>query len=142
MTTDNLVSPDFELEIAGQKYLLDGSFGTLKAIQQAFNRDIVPFQASLLDLRNDELVKLLALLTHFAGPTAKPLDETTIGTWLLDEVGIVKSKADIVLRVQLMAFLRIAMTPKQERQKKRTQMREWIDQMQAASPGESTDASA
>ena len=36
-----LVSPSRTISIAGKSYTLDGSFGTLRAVQEAFNRDIV-----------------------------------------------------------------------------------------------------
>jgi len=125
------VSPNYPLTLAGRFLTLDGSFATLRAVQQAFRRDLIDVQAAVLDLRQDEIALLLALAT---GGTA---DEC--GALLLDEVGVT-SPAYQMVKAHLMAWLAVAMSPKADREAKRKSMGELIGRLEnpPASPGPST----
>ena len=137
--TDHLVSPDAMMSIAGKEYCLDGSFSTLKALQHAFGKDIVDVQSSIHLMRLDEFAKLLCILVECSGHRA---DEGVIGAWLVDEVGIVSYEQD-GLRLRIMGFLAVAMTPNREREKKRSEMANLIaEHASISSLGENTEISA
>lgn len=130
--TDHLVSPDRQVTIGKQTYTLDGSFKTLKAIQHAFGKDILFVQAGVLDMRQDEIARLVALAS------GAPEDE--IGQGILDEYDV--TGADYQhLKMELLAWLAVAMSPKRDREKKRQAMQEVIDRL-TASRGGSTSGSA
>lgn len=132
----HLVSPDAIVSIAGKEYVLDGSFGTLRALQHTFGKDIIEIQSSIHKMRMDEFAKLLSVLVECAG---HKLDEVTIGAWLVDEVGITGHEHNM-LRLRIMTFLAVAMSPNRERQKKRAEMDEILSSF-SASHGENTESS-
>jgi hypothetical protein len=127
--TDHLVSPDYTLPLGTITYTLDPSFKTLKAVQHAFQQDLLPLQARVLDMRQDEIAKLIAI------GSGQPEDE--IGQAVLDEVGLTEAGYEL-LKAHLMSWLYIAMAPKVERQKKAKQMGELIGKLSPASRGKST----
>lgn len=131
------VSPDALMTLAGKEYCLNGSFNTLKELQAAFGKDIVPLQSAVHTMRLDEFAKLLAVLIRCSGQDA---DEVKLGEWLVDEVGIVGQEQQL-LRLRVMAFLAVAMTPNRDRQKKRADMAKVIEEA-TPSHGENTDVSA
>lgn len=128
------VSPDYPITLAGKSFTLDGSFATLRSVQQAFRRDLIDVQASVLDMRQDEIAQLLAAAT---GGSA---DE--YGALLLDEIGVT-SPAYQMVKAHLMAWLAIAMSPKADREAARARMGELIGRLAGppASPGPSTRSS-
>jgi hypothetical protein len=127
--TDHLVSPDYTLPLGSKSYPLDSSFQTLKAIQHAFQQDLLPIQARVLDMRQDEIAKLIAI------GSGQP--EIEIGQAVLDEVGLTEAGYQL-LKAHLMAWLYIAMAPKADREKKRKEMGELIGKLSPASRGKST----
>ncbi len=126
------------MTLAGKEYCLNGSFNTLKELQQAFGKDIVQLQSTIHMMRLDEFAKLLAVLIRCSGHEA---DEAKLGEWLVDEVGITGQEHEL-LRLRVMAFLAVAMTPNRDRQKKRAEMEAIIAEATQPSRGLNTDASA
>ena len=126
------------MTLAGKEYCLSGSFNTLKELQQAFGKDIVQLQSGIHLMRLDEFAKLLAVLIRCSGHEA---DEVKIGGWLVDEVGIAGQEHEL-LRLRVMAFLAVAMTPSRDRQKKRAEMAAVIGEVTQPSLGLNTDVSA
>ncbi|CAN5263653.1 hypothetical protein BH10PLA2_BH10PLA2_00680 [soil metagenome] len=131
---DASVSPSASVTIADKQYTLDPSFATLRSIQQAFNLDIVAVQASILDMRQDEVAKLISL-----GSNA---NETEIGQAIFDELDVAGTDY-FMLKAALLKWLAIAMTPKRDREKKSQQIIAIIDRLKAniPSPGETTSDS-
>ena len=136
--SDHLLEPTILLKIAGKEYALDGSFNTLKALQQGFDKDIMDVWASVIHMRLDEFTKLVTMLIQCSGKSA---DESVIGQWIVDEVDVL-GKEYRLLKAQVMNFLLLAMTPKIDRQKKRVELAEMIESMRLNSLGLNTEDSA
>jgi hypothetical protein len=130
--SDFFVSPDREIPLAQIRITLNGSFATLRAIQQAFGKDILNVQAGLLDMRQDEIARLISLATG--------LDELLVGQTILDHYDIA-GRDYRQLKAELMAWLAVAMTPKRDRKKKAEESQAIIDSL-SDSPGPSTSSSA
>lgn len=129
--TDHFVSPDREITLGDLTIKLDGSFAALRAIQQGFGKDILVVQASVLDMRQDEIAKLVSLATG--------LDELHLGQAILDNYDIAGRDYQR-LKAELMVWLAVAMTPKRDRKKKAEASQAILDGL-SASPGEITSSS-
>jgi len=126
-----MVSPERQIKIGDKPYSLDSNFKTLRAIQHAFNQDILQVQIRILDMRQDEIARLIAL--------GSGGNEEEIGQALFDEFDITSTEYQF-LKAELLAWLAVAMTPKRDREKKSQQMAELIADLH--SPGPSTKSSA
>ncbi len=104
-----LVSPSRTITIAGKDYLLDGSFSTLRAVQEFFSKDIVQILINVMDMRLDEISSLVAI--------GCKQDADDIGQAILDSTGAMTTDYAI-LKTQLVAWLNVALTPKDAREKK------------------------
>jgi hypothetical protein len=132
--SDAQISPERQIAVGGQALTLDGSFRTLKAVQHGFGQDLLRVQARVLDMRQDEVARLLAL--------ASGLDEDAAGQMILDEVDVAGA-AYQMLKAELMAWLAVAMTPRADREKKARALDALIDKLRSpASRGGSTSSSA
>jgi hypothetical protein len=129
--TDYFVSPDRDIQLGDLTIRLDGSFAALRAIQQGFGKDILLVQASILDMRQDEIARLIALATG--------LDELLLGQAILDNYDVTGRDYQR-LKAELMAWLAVAMTPKRDRKKKAEANQAIIDGLNA-SLGQSTSSS-
>lgn len=127
------VSPSRTITIAGKDYVLDGSFATLRAVQQHFKKDVVQVLASIMDMRLDEIADLIAIAKRDTTTTA---DE--IGQQIMDQVGVMK-RDYVSFKLQLLAWLNIAIAPKAEREKKSVEMSALIARQN--SPGPTTSDS-
>lgn len=134
--SDALVSPDRDITIGKLSFTLSGSFQTLKALQHAFRMDLLPLQASILHMRQDEIAGLVAIAS------GKPELQDEIGQAILDELDV--SGADYrMLKAELLAWLAVAMTPKRDREKKARDMARVIGSLKKpASRGKTTRGSA
>ncbi len=130
--SEHFVSPDREITLGDLTIRLDGSFAALRAIQQGFGKDILVVQASVLDMRQDEIARLISLATG--------LDELLLGQAVLDNFDIADRDYQR-LKAELMAWLAVAMTPKRDRKKKAEASQAIIDRL-SDSPGPSTSSSA
>lgn len=130
--SDNLVSPEQQLVIGDQTYVLDGTFQTLKAIQHAFGQDILVVQARILDMRQDEITRLIA--------AASGKDEDVIGQAILDQMDLAGTDY-MLLKGGLLTWLALAMTPRRDREKKALALAETLERFKA-SRGETTRSSA
>ncbi len=128
---DSFVSPERRITIAGNPFTLDGSFKTLRSVQHAFNQDILFVQARVLDMRQDEIARLLSIATG--------KDEEEVGQLLFDELDVAGVDYQF-LKAELLAWLAVAMTPKKDREKKSQQMAGVIANL-TVSPGRSTNSS-
>lgn len=124
------VSPTRTLVIAGKPYTLDGSFGTLRSVQQRFNRDVVQVLIGVMDMPLADVADLIAI---GAGQ-----DADAVGQAILDDAGAA-SREYAVLKTQLVAWLTVAVSPKAERQKKSAAMDAILARM--TSPGPTTSGS-
>lgn len=129
--TDHIVSPDRDIKLGELSLTLSGSFAALRAIQQGFGKDILLVQTSILDMRQDEIARLIAL--------ASGGNEEQIGQSLLDELGLAEMQY-VQLKYELLTWLAIAMTPKRERKKKAEAMQQIINDL-TASLGQNTSDS-
>jgi hypothetical protein len=136
--SESLVSPDAIFKIAGRDYLFEGSFAAFKALQVALKKDITEIHANIFQMRLDEFVTLLHVLVKLSGGI---LSEEEIGQWLVDDVGV-DSAEHLMLRGEIIVFLSVAMAPKREREKKKAQTKEILQQLLSASRGENTSVSA
>ncbi len=127
--TDSL-SPNRTITIAGKKYVLDGSFGTLRAVQEFFKKDIVQVLIGIMEMPFHSVADLIAI------GSGHPENADAIGQAILDEVGTMTS-GYVLLKTELTAWLNVAMAPQKDREKKSEQMRTIIEKM-SASRGEST----
>ncbi len=107
----SLVSPERTVAVGPLSLALSGTFGTLKAVQHAFGRDVVQILLSVRDMRLDEVVKLLAVAS------GRPDDEELIGQTILDEIGIF-SPGYTALKAELTGWLDLAISPERDREKK------------------------
>ncbi|WP_020471461.1 hypothetical protein [Zavarzinella formosa] len=128
---DALVTPSRTISLGDQQYVLDGSFATLRAVQEAFGEDVVQLLMRLMDMRVDEVAKLIGV-AH-----GSPADE--VGQIILDQVGRMTA-AYGTLKIELLAWLNIAIAPKADREKKSAEM-EAILKARLASRGRTTSDS-
>jgi hypothetical protein len=136
-----MLSPNRTITIAGKDYVLDGSFATLRAIQQAFDKDIVFVLTGILDMRLDDLATLIAV------GAGVPRDADAIGQAIVDTMDIMRMRVDAdyyLLKTELIAWLTVAVAPSAEREKKSADMNEMLANQKAhsPSPGGSTASSA
>lgn len=118
--TDHLVSPEYTLPLGSKVYALDSSFKTLKAVQHTFAEDLLVIQARVLDMRQDEITKLVAI------GTGRPEDD--IGQAVLD-IGLMGVEYQL-LKARLAAWLHIAMSPKPDREAMARSMGEIIGKLE------------
>ena len=122
-----LVTPSRAISIGAKDYLLDGSFATLRAIQETLRLDVVQILINVMDMRLDEIARLIAI---GSGGNA---DE--IGQAIVDATGAITPEYAL-LKTNLVAWLNIAITPKADREKKRAEMEAIIaSQTKSSSPG-------
>ncbi|MCE9566371.1 MAG: hypothetical protein K8U57_30475 [Planctomycetes bacterium] len=126
------VTPDRTIAIGPRSLVLSGNFGTLKTIQHAFAQDLIPLQARIFEMRQDEIARLVAL--------ASGTDEAEVGQLLLDELDVTSTDY-LMLKAELMAWLAVAMTPKRDREKKVQATAEMLARLRG-SRGGSTASSA
>ena len=131
--TDALVSPSRTVTIGKDTHRLDGSFATLRAIQERFAQDVVQIVTHIMDMRLDETATLIAI------GIGKPHDVDAIGQAIVDEIGL--STAYIVLKTQLYGWLMVALAPKADREKKACEVDEIIEKARAVSFGPTTSDS-
>lgn len=135
--TDHLIDPSRPVTIAGKAYTLDGSFKTLKAIQAAFEKDVVDVQVEAFrGMRFDDMAKLIHV--GIEGSGEKPPAREDIEHEVVEEIGITET------RYLLTEWLLVALTPKRDREKKAREVADAIARMKAAadSLGASTGGSA
>ncbi len=119
------VSPSRTITLAGKDYLLDGSFATLRAVQEFFGRDIVQILINVMDMRLDEISSLIAI--------GSKQDTNDIGQAILDSTGAMTTDYAI-LKTQLVAWLNVALTPKDAREKKSADMEALISKTLSRGP--------
>ena len=124
---DNMLSPSRTIMLADKDYHLDGSFGGLRRVQESFDKDIVLILCDIMDMRVDEIAKLIAVACNG--------DVDAIGNAILN-MGIMGNDY-IVLKTELIAWLNVAVAPKKDREKKSAEMNELILKM-SASRGQNT----
>lgn len=131
--TDYLVSPEYTLEIGGKPYTLDGSIGTLKAIQHHFKKDILDVLTELAGMRFDEHAEIIRLGIGQAAPPLEVIEQS-----IVDDIGITET------RWHLQAWLVMAVTPKRDREKKAKEVAELLRKLTASvdSLGENTSSFA
>ena len=111
--SDAAVSPERTVTLAGKEFVLKGNFGVLKAIQHVFREDILQVQARVPDMRQDEIVQLLAV-----GLKASDIEiaEDAISEAVIEiDISSVEYR---FLKFQLTGWLAIAISPKSLREKK------------------------
>lgn len=130
--TDHLVSPERAVTIGGKTYPLDCSFRTLKAIQHAFEKDILDVLTGVKDMRFDEHARLIQIGIGEGGPTLEEIEQA-----IVDDIGIA------AVRWEVQAWLAIAVTPKRDREKKAKEVTELLERLRGsvASLGETTSSS-
>jgi hypothetical protein len=126
------VSPSRTIKIGAKEFVLDGSFGTLRAVQEAFSRDVLQLLFLIPEMRLDQI----ATLIHIGSGKATPVDD--IGQLIVDEIGAV-TPGYASLKTELLAWINVAIAPKDAREKKRAEMQAIIDK---TSPGTTTSDSA
>lgn len=129
---DNLVSPSRTITIGEKKYVLDGSFATLRAIQQHFDKDVVQILITITEMRLDQIADLIAI-----GSGQGNADE--IGQSIADEIGA-NTIEYVRFKTQLVAWLNVAITPKASREKKIAEMDALV--AKSTSLGQTTSSSA
>lgn len=134
--TDYLVSPEWPIEIEGKRYTLDCSFRTLKAIQHAFEKDILDVLTDVSSMRFDQHARLVEIGINGSGEKSPSID--VIEQAIVDEIGIG------YIRHVLNAWLIISVSPKKDRPKKAKQVTELLQKMKEGvdSLGEITSSSA
>ncbi len=133
---DHLVSPSRDITIAGVKYTLDGSFGTLRKLEEHFRLDLVRLLTVVIDMPASDIADMIAI---GSGQRDKVGD---IGQVIMDDIGLMSSEY-VTLKTELVAWLHIAIAPKAEREKKSKEMQAIIDAQIASrspSPGQVTSA--
>jgi len=126
-----MISPSRTITIGDKQYVLDGSFGTLRTVQESFKRDVVDLVIGVMDMRLDEVAKLIAHASNSI--------QDEIGQAILDNLG--QGNAYVLLKTELYAWLMVALAPKAEREKKSVQMDEIVQKARAAFHGQTTNAS-
>lgn len=137
-----LVTPDKDIQIGERKFTLVGSFKVLKELQHAFQRDIIPIQASVMHMRQDQIAKFIAIANAASSHSLTAPTDEEIGQLILDEMDIADNDY-IVLKAEIMTWLLLAMTPKRDREKKRPELNEIVRKIRAnlTSPGMTTSES-
>jgi hypothetical protein len=134
--TDALVSPSRTVRIAGRDYRLDGSFATLRAVQEHFKRDVVIVWAGILDMRLDEVAALIAI---GAGGKADEIGQAVVDSM---DVFDLRASADYyLLKSELVAWLAVAAAPKADREKKSAEFEAMLERQKSGSPGPNTSGS-
>lgn len=117
-----LITPDKTITIGERSFTLVGSFEVLRDLQHAFAKDIIPLQASVMHMRQDQIAKLIAI--------ASRSNEQEVGQLILDEMDVADS-AYIVLKAEIMTWLLLAMTPKKDREKKSAEVAKIVEGIKA-----------
>ncbi len=128
-----VISTSRTLAIGEKEYVLDGSFATLRKVQERFGKDIVQALIALMDMPLDAVADLIAIAS------GKPDEADAIGQAICDHVGLL-TIAYVGLKTQLVAWLTVAVSPVADREKKRAEMQAIIDK-QSPSPGASIASS-
>jgi hypothetical protein len=132
------LTPNHTIKIANKEHVLDGSFATLRALQEHFKKDILFIQGNIYEMRLDELASLIAIAS------GKPLLTDAIGQDILNSMDIMLMRPDApywILKTEIISWLLIAIAPEHAREKKRTDVQQLIEK-QKASRGVSTANSA
>jgi hypothetical protein len=133
--TDHLIDPSKPVTVGGKTYTLDGSFKTLKAVQHAFEKDVVDVQVEVYrGMRFDDMARLISVGIAGSGETPPALE--AIEQEIVEEIGITET------RYLLTEWLVLAMTPKRDREKKARAVAEAIAALRGDSPGTTTGGSA
>lgn len=126
------VSPSRTIAIGDKEFVLDASFATLRSLQESFKKDVLHLLFAIPDMRLDEVVKVISLASGTAA------DE--VGELILDAYGVTTAEYAL-LKTELVAWLHVALAPKQDREKKKAEMAALIER-QKASRGTTTSDSA
>lgn len=111
---DSGISPYASITIGGKDYSLDCSIGTLRNIQNHFDKDIIIVQSDCFTMKFDDLAKLFSIGMQ----NAPSLEQ--IAQEIIDDIGIIKARALAA------SWLVIAVTPIEHRQKKAEEMKEML----------------
>src|SRR5690242_19828139 len=114
------LTPSRTVTVAGKQYTLDGSFATLRAVQEAFQKDVVQLLIGVMDMRLDEIARLVAV------GSGQPQAADAIGQSILDDMGTMTPEY-VLLKTELTAWLYVAVSPQKDREKKSEQMQALID---------------
>lgn len=137
--SDTLVSPSRTITVGQKKYVLDGSFGTLRAVQEAFDMDVVYLLSAVYGMRLDQIARLIAIAAGV------PNEAEVIGQTILDTMDVLdfqKGTAYPLLKTELTAWLLVAIAPKANREKKRQDMTLLLEKQKSlSSPGPTTSDS-
>ncbi len=129
-----LVSPEYSVEIAGQKFVLSGGISALKAIQHAMEHEIHAFIIQRVPrLSFEDSAQLLTIGIKEAGGT--PPTSAVIEQAIVDDIGI----EDV--RTLIFKWLTIATSRKPDREKKARELEE-LFAVSRRSPGRTTNPSA
>ncbi len=129
-----MLTPTRSIAIGGKDYSLDGSFGTLKAIQEACAKDIVVVLSDVFEMNFIHLARLVAI---GSGKDTDPIAES-----IVNDVGLMTQEY-VVLKTEILAWLATAVSPQKDRQKKSEQMQKIVDgQKTKLSLGDNTASSA
>jgi hypothetical protein len=135
---DSLVTPSRTVSIVDVKYVLDGSFGTLRAVQEAFKKDIYQLRADLFEFRVDEVAKLIAIAT------GRPKSADDIGQAIVDEMDVCSGNFNspyMELKSELFAWLVVCTSSKPEREKKSAEVQAMLSALKARSSSLGTNTS-
>lgn len=137
---ETVLSPEIQtVSIGTTSFTLNGAFATLKALQLAFAKDIVQLQGGVLEMRQDELSKLIAVAAVASGEQTTVDD---IGALMLDQIDITGTEY-FLLKAAIMTWLAVSIAPKADREKKALEMVSRLKMLQtSASLGTTTNASA
>jgi hypothetical protein len=131
------VSPNRTITIGGKEYVLDASFATLRAVQEHFKLDLVFIFSNILNMRVDQTTDLIAI--------ASGQDANAIGQAILDTMDVMDFRASApyyLLKIELIAWLSVAVAPQDAKEKKRAEMDAIIaKQKSLPSLGQSTSSS-
>lgn len=134
--SEHFVTPDRQVAFGGRTFTLKGTFAVLRDMQHAFKQDLILLQSRVIDMRQDEIARLIAI--------AGGGNEEEIGQLVVDELDVTGTDY-LMLKAELLAWLAVAMTPKRDREKKAQAMAELIERLRTSrgvSGGSSPSASS
>ena len=114
-STEHLISPERTITIGEKSYTLDGSFATLRNVAHAFGKDIIYLIGDILTMRVDQVALMVAL------GIGKRDDADLIGQEIIDVMDIVSPSSAseyMTLKLELLAWIQIIVSPKSDRLKK------------------------
>jgi hypothetical protein len=112
-----LVTPSHKLTIGSKTFSLDGSFATLRAIQEHFEKDLLDILSGVMHFHSSEIADLIAIGINDLSKSGE------IGQAIADDVGLLTHDYSM-LKARLTTWLHVAMTPKADREKKSAELQE------------------